>query len=226
MKPEIRARLKEMSEPGYAKFTGGLTPGAENILGVRLPLIRQYAKELAAAEGESALEGEDHYYEEKLLRGILIGTLKVDIDRRFELMRDFIPVIDNWAVCDSFCSSLKVMKKQQEHCLEFITPYAFSEEEFRKRFAAVMLLGYFVDEKYIDNTLGLLTRINTDEYYSSMGVAWALADCYIKFPEKTLPVLRAGLPDADTNNRAIRKICESLRVQPEDKQMLKALMIK
>lgn len=224
MKEEIRERLILLKEAGYADFTAGLTPGAGAVLGVRLPLLRKIAKELAAQQGEEALEGEDLYFEEKLLRGMMIGRLKVTPQRRFELIRDFIPRIDNWAVCDSFCCSLKSMKQQQEACWTLIQPYAFSEKEFEQRFAAVMLLDYFVTEAYIDKTLGLLPQIHSEAYYASMGAAWALAECYIKFPQKTLPLLQKPVFGLPTLRRTIRKLCDSYRVTKDDKQMLRELL--
>ena len=135
-----------------------------------------------------------------------------------------MPHIDNWSVCDTLCCSLKSMKRQQEACWDFLQPYALSEQEFEQRFAAVMLRGYFVTEDYIDSTLALLRRIRTDAYYASMGVAWALTDCYIKFPEKTLPLLKEGGFDPSTRQRAVRKLCDSFRVSRTDKQMLRDIL--
>ena len=54
MHPEVRAHLQEMQEAEYAAFTGRLTPGAGTVLGVRLPLLRRYAAELAAGMGEAS----------------------------------------------------------------------------------------------------------------------------------------------------------------------------
>ena len=224
MHPEVRAHLQEMQEAEYAAFTGRLTPGAGTVLGVRLPLLRRYAAELAAGMGEAAMEGEDVYFEEKLLRGILIGKLNMDLERRLELIRDFIPVIDNWSVCDSFCCTLKPSRRQLDRYWELIQPYVLSEREFEQRFAAVMLLDHFVNETYIDRTLTLLPQIRTDAYYASMGTAWALAECYLKFPEKTLPLLQEPVFDTPTHRRAIRKLCDSYRVTPAEKQMLRGLL--
>ena len=225
MRDEIRQELIEMSENKFGEFHSSLVPGKNNIIGVRIPKLRKYAKELARDYGESALEGEDIYYEETMLRGMIIGYLKIDNDRRLRLIEDFVPQIDNWTVCDTFCSTLKFTNKNREMMWDFIQPYIHSEKEFSARFGAVMLLDYYINEEYIDRTLTELSKINTAEYYSSMAVAWALAECYIKFPDVTEPYIVEKRFDRNTHNRAIQKICDSYRVDKGKKEEIKNLKI-
>lgn len=227
MKQEIRKKLISMSESKYKDFSSSLVPNCGEMLGIRLPILRQYAKELAKSEGISALDGdEDIYFEETMLRGMLIGTLKLDIDEKLKYIADFIPLINNWSVCDSFCTSLKFTHKNKKAVWEFIQLYIVSDKEFYARFGAVMLLDYFIDEEYIEHTLNALEKISTSCYYSSMGVAWALSVCYAKFPEHTKTHLLNNTLDDETYNRTVRKICESYRVEQSDKDFLKTTMRK
>ena len=62
---------------------------------------------------------------------------------------EFVPRIDNWSVCDSFCCTLKFTKKDIPVIWEFIQPYAHSDREFEQRFAAVMLLRFFVKDEWL-----------------------------------------------------------------------------
>ncbi|MBQ8135733.1 MAG: DNA alkylation repair protein [Clostridia bacterium] len=225
MNDELRQRLMEQSENQFGEFNASLIPGKNNILGVRIPKLRAYAKELAKTLGTVALEGEDIYFEETMLRGMIIGYLKMEAEERLKLIAEFVPLIDNWAICDSFCSTLKFANKNREMVWEFIQPYINSAKEFEQRFGAVMLLDYFINEEYIDRTLEKLAVINTEAYYSSMAVAWTAAECYIKFPEKTLPYITEKRFDKDTHNRMIQKICDSYRVESDKKQELKKLKI-
>lgn len=225
MRDEIRQELIEMSENKFGEFHSSLVPGKNNILGVRIPKLRKYAKELARDYGESVFEGEDIYYEETMLRGMIIGYLKIDNERRLRLIREFVPLIDNWAVCDSFCPTLKFTNKNREMMWDFIQPYIHSEKEFSARFGAVMLLDYYINEEYIDRTLTELSKINTAKYYSSMAVAWAVAECYIKFPDRTEPYIVQKNFDKDTHNRSIQKICDSFRVDSAKKIELKGYRI-
>lgn len=51
----------------------------------------------------------------------------------------------------------------------------------------------------------------------------ALSICYIKLPEKTYKYLKTSQLDNWTFNKSIQKICESLRVDKDTKNMLKCL---
>ncbi len=217
----IRQKLLGMGEEKLKKFSEGLIPGAEKIIGIRLPALRKYAKETAAEYGISALDDNDVYYEETMLRGMVIGYLKTDFQTRLGLIAEFVKHINNWAVCDSFCSTLRFKKKELYDVWQFLQPYLESDKEFEARFGAVMLLDYYITDEYIDKTLQALVNINTEYYYSSMGTAWALAECYIHYPEKTLPIIKAGSADKQTHNRAIQKICDSHRITDDKKEELR-----
>lgn len=226
MNPEIRKKLEECCEHKYAEFSGSLVPGAGNMLGVRIPVLRKYAKKLSK-NGEDILNGDDDiYFEEKLLRGMIIGYIKTDVKSKLKLIKSFVPLIDNWSVCDSFCCTLKFPESDKSNVLDFLQPYIHSNKEFEQRFAAVMLLDLYINDEYIDKTLEALKIIDTNAYYSSMAVAWTAAECYIKYPEKTLPYIKDAAFNTPTHNRTIRKICDSYRVKKEDKLMLKKFIIK
>ena len=220
MKNDVKKRLLEMSDEKYRQFHSKLVPDTNNILGIRMPKLRAYAKELAKIPDILSSEN-DLYYEETLLRGMIIGYLSTDVETRLKMISDFVPQIDNWAVCDSFCSTLKFANKNRECVWDFIQPYTHSQKEFEQRFCAVMLLDYFVNTEYIDRTLALLTEINTSQYYSSMAVAWALAECFIKFREKTEPFMNHDFFDEMTLKRTVRKICDSYRVDKDVKMRWK-----
>ena len=46
MKQKIKKELKSMQDKKYKEFHKGLCPGTENIIGIRVPILRNYAKEL------------------------------------------------------------------------------------------------------------------------------------------------------------------------------------
>ena len=67
--------------PKYKEFHGGLVPGEENLLGVRIPALRRYARELFTKSGGRAdillQEIGDSCYEEITLQGMYsIGLQK------------------------------------------------------------------------------------------------------------------------------------------------------
>ena len=52
-KEAVRERLLSLADADYQKFHGGLLPGIDNILGVRVPDLRKLAKEIAKGDWET-----------------------------------------------------------------------------------------------------------------------------------------------------------------------------
>ena len=224
-KEEIRQELIKLADDKYRSFHSNLCPGVENILGVRLPLLRKIANSLSKEEDyyNYLNNGDTKYYEEIMIEGLIIGYLKTDNENRFNYIRNFIPKIDNWAICDSFCNNLKFTKKNINEVWNFILPYTSSENEFDIRFALVMMLNFYIIEDYIDDVLNTLNNINHDGYYVKMAVAWAVSYAYIDFPQKTLTFLKNNNLDNFTYNKSLQKIIESTRVSKEDKDLMRSL---
>lgn len=224
---EIRSKLFNLSEDEYRNFHSKLCPNTENILGVRLPLLRNMAKDLAKNNWEAYLNNPyNEYYEEIMIEGLTIGYIKTDINTGLKYIKRFIPKIDNWAICDSFCNNLKFTKKNLNEVWEFISTYLSSNKEFELRFAIVMMLHYYINEEYIDRVLHILNDINHEGYYVKMAVAWAISFAYIKFPHKTLVFLKNNNLDSFTYNKSLQKIIESTRVSNEDKDLIRSMKIK
>ncbi len=221
----VRERLFKESDEKYGKFSSGLLPDTENILGVRLPVLRKFAKEIVKNNGENEYlkESNLHYFEEIMLQGMVIGFLKEDYQSVKKRIKSFIPKIDNWSVCDSFCCGLKIVKGNEDDFLEFLMPYLYSKKEFEVRFGVVILLDYYINEKYIDTVLEILDAIQHDGYYAKMAVAWAVSMCYVKYPQKTFRFLKKTSLNSWTVNKSIQKITESLKVDSKSKQKIVTL---
>ncbi len=222
---EIQRELLSLADEPYRQFQNRLIPGTDNILGVRLPVLRNMARRLLKEEGVSCLERlTDETYEELQLQGLIIGANREEAGEKLKRIEKFVDKIDNWAVCDAFCNSLKFTRKNQALVFDFLKPYASSAAEFEARFAAVMLLSWYVNEEYILETLHLLDRIKQPDYYASMAVAWAVSVCYVKFPEITMEYLTEwNTLEKDTCRRALQKILESSRADKEQKRQIRLL---
>jgi len=220
----IKERLIYLADEDYRKFSSSITPGADNILGVRLPVLRKMAKEIARGDFRTYInEASSDTYEEKMLHGMVIGYVKADIDEILRLTKDFIPLIDNWAICDSFCSGLKITKLYKEKVWDFLQPYLYSDNEFEIRFAVVMIINYYINELYAPKAFKHFDRIRHEGYYAKMAVAWAISAYFAKLPEITLEYLKNNMLDDFTHNKSIQKIIESRRVDQATKEMLKNL---
>lgn len=217
----VKERLEAMADRQYQEFSSGLIPGCKKMFGCRIPSLRLLAKEIAKTDFRRFLkEVRDDWFEETMLQGFVIGYAKMDIEERIQYAKNFIPKIRDWSVNDGFCATFKDAEKNRELVWEFLAPYAESDKEFEIRVAAVMYMDYFLTEEYIDRVFEKLFSMKQDDYYAMMGIAWALATAYAKFPQKTAVVLEWDWPK-ETFNKAIQKMCESYRVSDEDKVELR-----
>lgn len=217
--------LKNLADPQYKAFHERLckTSRAE-ILGVRSPETKRIAKEIAKgdAAGFLALAG-DTYYEELLIQGFVIAFLKAPLTEKRPLIDRFIPQIDNWAVCDSFCAALKPKRGEAEALYRLCLDYLAKSGEYERRAAIVLLMDHLVNEEYIDHIFSGLSNVTCDCYYVHMAVAWCVQVCFVKQKEKTLAFLKMNMLDVQTHNKAIQKITESNRVTKEEKDFVRTL---
>lgn len=221
---EIREHLYTLADKNYQEFQRGLVPGNNSIIGVRVPVLRKYAKELLKEQKASDLLQivANDYYEEILLQGMLIGLQpKPDWETVVAQIKIFVPKIDNWAICDIFCGELKITKNYLEEMYTIIEEYLISEAEFARRFGVVMLLDYYIEEAYLDQLFEKFDMINLDGYYVQMAVAWAVSICLIKYYQRTLAYLEHCTLDDFTYHKALQKAIESYRLTREQKDFLR-----
>lgn len=226
MKQEIKKKLIELSDPKYKEFHGSLCPGTENIIGVRVPILRNYAKELFNKGDwkETINLIDNEYYEEIMLQGMLIGQAKKEnIDIILKYVENYVPKIDNWAICDTFCAGLKITKNYKKEMWDFLQKYLKSDKEFEIRFAIVMILDYYIDEEYLKKDYKIFDSIKHEGYYVKMGVSWAISICLIKYYKETLEYLSKAKIDNWTYNKAIQKAIESYRISDDKKDELRKM---
>ncbi len=218
----LREELFSNQDLEYKAFHSKLIPtvNPDEIIGIRLPVLRKKAKSLAKENIDFPAE----YYEEKMLKGLVIGYEKCDIEKHLKDLADFVPMIDNWAVCDCVCSTLKFTEKNREAVWNFLQQYIHGSE-YEVRFLVVMLMDYFFTDEYIDRVNDILLSIKRDEYYINMAIAWALSVEFVKYEEKTMTIFENKLLSVWVHNKAIQKTCESYRVSKETKAYIKTLKI-
>lgn len=222
MEEQVRKKLFELQDLKYKEFHGNLCPNVDDIIGVRVPKLRQYAKELYKSNKLDEIKIADHYYEELMIQGMIIGfQTKENIENVIKQIKEFVPKINSWAVCDTFCAGLKITKKYQKEMFELIKTYLKSKKEYELRFAIVMLLDYYINDEYIDGVLQILNNIKSDKYYVQMANAWAISECLVKYYEKTILFLENCTLDKFTYNKAIQKARESYRITDEQKEELR-----
>ena len=232
MKNDIKIQIKEhilkLADEKYKEFHSKLCPNTDNILGVRVPILRNYAKELSKnyTTDELLKNIDNQYYEEIMLQGMIIGLSK---EKDFEVIKkyikDFVPKIDNWAICDVFCVGLKITKKYKEDMWDFIQTYLKSKNEFYLRFAIVMILDFYIEEEYLERNFEIFNNVRSDKYYVQMAIAWAISICLIKYYDKTIKYLKSKECKLDnfTYNKSLQKARESYRISKEQKEELQKM---
>lgn len=215
---EIRKRLEQEAEEKYRVFSSALIPNIDNVLGVRIPKLNKLVKELYKTDWKPFLNQPCIYMEETMLQGMLIAKTG-----DFELVKQFVPKINNWSVCDKFCNSLKCVKDNKQQVWKFIQPYLKSKKEYNNRFALVIMLEYFIERDYLKNIFNILNEFNSKKYYAQMAVAWLVSMCFVEYPTETTEFLKTTKLDDWTYNKSIQKIIESLKVDKPTKQKLKLM---
>lgn len=221
--------LMELGKEGNATFVASLNPGIPHVLGVRLGDMRRLAKQIASSDWESYLDSAgDYYMEERLLHGLVLGDITPDEDVEIYLNRvtNFVHQINCWSVCDSFrfAGGKRYFTQHEHRFWDYLTAMMQRSETYTIRFGVVMTLTYYIKEVYIDRLLECYAAIRHPDYYVKMAVAWALSVCYVKFPQQTYDLLSRGTLDAETLQKTVRKINESLRVDKASKQIVTQLL--
>ena len=211
----------------YKLFSQKLIPDTKlEIIGVRVPILKNIAKKYKNTNTENEFLQEKHfYYEEWFLHGLLIGN-ETNFEKTMRYVEDFLPQIDNWAICDSFVSSLKIFKKNKTAVYKKVKEWILSDNTYTKRFAIVVLLDYFIDSEFIRETLTILQTIISDNYYVNMALAWFYSVALIKEYKTTLPIIESKKLPKFVHNKSIQKAVESFRIKEDIKAYLKSLKIK
>lgn len=221
---EIKDFLAAHADARYAAFSASLVPGAHRIVGVRLPVLRALARDIARGDWRTYLAvASDDTMEETMLQGFVTGLARMPFDEQLERVAAYVRKVDNWSLCDSPATGFKFVRKRRDEVWAFLQPYLYGGSEFGQRFGVVMLLAHFVTDGYVERVLDACMRMRPAGFYAMMGVAWAVSVCFAKYPEQTRPVLSGGGLDDETQNMAIRKIVDSLRVAEADKRWVRTL---
>ena len=224
---EIRDELFKMQDIEYRDFNSKLIPTVkkEDMIGVRTPELRKYAKKLLKEEGvEDFLHSLPHkYFDENQLHAFIISEIK-DFKFCIDELINFLPYLDNWATCDQL--SPKIFKKYRNDLLPHIYEWLKSDKTYTVRFGIGMLMEHFLEEDFKTEYPEMVAAVRSEEYYINMMTAWYFATALAKQYESILPFIEGNKLDTWTHNKTIQKAIESNRISAEQKNYLKVLKIK
>lgn len=225
----INQRFSTLVESDYKAFSQKLISTNYKMYGIRMPALKQFAKEIAARpDVETYLNNAEFTsYEHILLYGLVLGQLKnVPLETIFHYIDPLILKFDNWAHVDTIISALNIFRKHPNEVLAHFLPLKYHEGEFTKRVFVIILMDFFINEEHIDVVLKHLPEVPQGAYYVDMAIAWAISVGLVKFYDKTLTLLQQQTLSKFTHNKAIQKARESYRIAPETKAYLNTLKIR
>lgn len=221
---ELQKDLFAMQDLQYREFSASLVPTVDKskVIGVRVPLLRKYAKELAKtqAAGQFIKELPHKYLEEDHVHSFLIGQMR-ELDVCYTALDAFLPYVDNWAVCDSLRP--RVLIRDRKRLLAQIDQYLHAGHPYTVRFGIELLMLHFLDEHFDAAHLVQVAAVQSDEYYVNMMVAWYFATALTKQWDTTLPYLEQHRLPAWVHQKTVQKAIESYRITPEQKAYLRTL---
>ena len=221
---EVKEFIIKNQDQKYLDFSGSIGAVSNKLrLGVRIPLLKDYAKSLAKEYPLDYLlkEIDEEYYEEVMIKGFIIGNYKLEYSELIKYIDYFLPKISDWCICDTFVTGLKNSRKYLDELWDYLISKLDSNDEFTVRFSLVMILNYYINDEYKDKIFMITESIKQDKYYIKMANAWLISYMLIKYFNETINYISHSKLDSFTKKKAITKAIESYRVSDENKRILR-----
>ena len=220
-----KEELLNLASPELKRFNERIYHTNLPVMGVKIPDLRQLAKCIVSAgQAEAYLrEAALDTVEERMLYGFVIGADRCGWETFTKRFASFLPLAENWAVCDCCVSSFRAIGRDKEAFLPILDELLRSEEEMICRVGAVILLDYYLEEAYLGMIFERAVRIPAGRYYVDMAVAWLLSVCYVKYRRETAAFLEHCALSDFTYNKTLQKITESNRVTKEEKEKIRSM---
>ena len=192
------------------------------LLGYSIPQCRKIAKEILKDGFEGMLKYyENKYYEEVLIRGLVLSGIK-DRKKFFDNIMEYIPFIDSWSICDCVITNFYIFKKETTlDDFNFFCNLALSDKEFFARFGIMMIFKYCLNENNLAQIFKLMLKITNHKYYVDMAISWLLCECMIKFESQTFDLIKQKKFTKFIQNKTISKCRDSFRISSNLKEDLK-----
>ncbi len=221
MHDKIVSDLFNIRDEKFAKFNASLIPttDAKNVIGVRTPDLRKYAKTISSPD--KFLSDLPHkYFEENQIHSFILSEIK-NFEKCIKLVDTFLPYMDNWATCDQLIP--KIFARNTDRLLPYIRRWIKSKHIYTVRFAIGLLMRFYLGEKFDSSYADMVIKIKSDEYYINMMRAWYFATALSKNWDDIICIIENKKLDTWTHNKTIQKSIESYRISDKQKNHLKTL---
>lgn len=218
----LSERLLPFCETQYADFMRRLVPETRYpIWGVRVPVMRKIAKELAGvpaldeilAHQREAFSVGQPAYEMVMVHLLMIAYAPSDLERLMERVWQSVGFIDNWGLCDSVGATLSKRLVKTEEGRAASRALTVSSQGWASRLGLVTALS--LDSAFREAYLAFLVahkgQLDTSSTAVSMGMAWLLSQYAATHPSAVLDLLKDWPFDPQTRARTVQKMRESHR---------------
>lgn len=214
---EIENLLRERADEKYREFHGGLTKTAYERVGVRVPVLRAIAKNIArSGEWRQFLSVRPvRLYEHAMLVGIVSAIAKEPYEDKMARLEEFASLVDDWAVCDVTCSSLRC---RDGRLFGDMARFAASSDAWLARMGIVVLLCNFADGEHTDALREVIDGVRAQGYYVDMAVGWLIATAESRTEGAGLELMRTAHISPEVKKIAAAKMRDSFRVSAESKR--------
>ncbi len=215
--------LEKYIDKSYREFNSRLIPGVENVLGVRVPIIRKIVKEMNEDEKKLFLNNLPHDWHEENIMHMIIISEENDYNKAKEMLSEFLPFVDNWQVCD--VGIPKAFKKLEdgEDLLLFVKKLISNEGTYFKRYGIFILMKIYLERFYRKEILEMVAEINSNEYYVNMMRAWFFQEAMVKRYDDAIKYLENKKLDKFTHLKTISKCVDSRKIDEKTKLYMKTL---
>ena len=174
---QIQKELEKRATPEAKVAALKFVPNAEQVYGVRTPVLNEMAKKYKDGGFElvNDLWG-SAAFEEKLLAAKLLNVIcKKDPHLSLKLVTSFSKDISDWAVCDAIgMQALKpVARKIQKEIFDLSAKLLKSKNLWERRLSLVIIEVFTKDRLLQSEILKRVKALeNDDEYYVRKAVDW------------------------------------------------------
>lgn len=209
--------LRSHADEKYREFHGGLTKTAYERVGVRVPVLRSMAKDIIkSGEWREFLAARPvRLYEHAMLLGVVSASVKEPYEDKIERLERFSRLVDDWAVCDITCSSLRC---KDERLFGDMARFAGSGDVWLARIGLVVLLGNYADGEHVDGLREVINGVRAQGYYVDMAVGWLIATVESHTEGGGLELMRTARLSPEIKKIAAAKMRDSFRVSAESKR--------
>lgn len=221
-------QLLQLSNSCLKDFTKKLVPDTKyDILGISVPTLKNIAKDVSKNDNlfKTFLEENHIYYEECFIHGLLLGYKYKAFNELIFHLDKFLPYLDNWAICDSLAPTLRCFSIKGNDEYKYILNLLNSSLPYSIRLGVVLLKIFYLGKNFNKKIIFELLKINSQNYYVKMSIAWLLCEALIKNYNETITFLENKCFSTFIHNKAIQKAIESFRVDLDKKLYLKSLKI-